>query len=200
MKRFFSSILFVAMIVTVFSIFGMVGVATPVSAQSMNVCQFIELLISIEAISPDKAVAARTALSCSVALPSYTGLEWAAVDMPGPSNKTWYEGENYCKNLTTTGGRKSGVAWRLPTRQEFIAKFNETKRIPVGFSKYPDVYWVSDKVYSGKDFRVLPFEMSSTVVGDSYGVYGYYDLSGTVAYNSFGKKPDYPGGSVRCVR
>ncbi len=66
-------------------------------------------------------------------------MEWYAIDDPA-GYVNWFDGGAYCASLSTAGGLKSGEAWRLPSKDELVAKWNETQTNPAS-SFQSDGYW-----------------------------------------------------------
>lgn len=67
--------------------------------------------------------------------------EWYASDLPSGSIH-WSNASSSCASLSTAGGLKPGIAWRLPTIYELEALYNnQSDPTPVGFTA--DYYWSS---------------------------------------------------------
>ncbi len=62
--------------------------------------------------------------------------EWDATDNPA-GNVNWFAGGTYCASLSSVGGTKDGMPWRLPSQTELIAKYNGDHS---GFEEY-GTYW-----------------------------------------------------------
>ena len=79
---------------------------------------------------------------------TYPSTEWYGSDYPGYTD--WTTGYSYCNGLSTSGGLKPGVKWRLPTKTELIAKWNETGTNPApGFQSVGNGYWADTAFYGG---------------------------------------------------
>ncbi len=101
--------------------------------------------------------------------------EWYATDTPG-DDTDWYTAGTTCAGLSSVGGTKDGAPWRLPSKDELVAKYSQDHSNFLG-----DYYW------SGTTY---PAETYSDVA------YFVYMTSGSVGDG--GKS--YPGSNVHCAR
>jgi hypothetical protein len=216
MKKKFIKILLVSFFATSVFTFGLLIPTIPVSAETMSVSQFVELLITIGAIPADKVVAARAlAVNLSSATSTITSTPTIVATSSLP----------YIQVLSPNGGEN----WDIDVDVAYSITWGSTSKVPVNIGLAPGHGEVcnltSTPVSSGKTtntFRVLLktakcFNQitgtSSPVIDGTYKVrVSYTNESGKIVSDDSDKsfkilpvlipsmKVTYPNGSENLIR
>ena len=108
---------------------------------------------NISNLTPDKVLSGITYGTSSTGTSAgVQPTEWYGSDTP-TGTTDWNTGSSICAGLSTAGGAKPGVAWRLPTYQELLTIYLDNNGTPPGFQgagvAYPssgDFYWSNTDV------------------------------------------------------